>query len=193
MPPRCALILGLVLGAAAVLSGCAPVIVAGAGTAAVAAHDRRTIGAFVDDQAIEIKVRNAIHADETLRKQTHINITSMNGIVLLSGEAPTAEARDQVLERARSVAGIRQIVNEIQIAPPSAFVSRSHDTWLTTKVKTNLVRADDIDSTRVKVVTENDVVYLLGLVTRREADIATEAARTVSGVARVVKLFEYID
>lgn len=190
MPPRYLLIL---FGVAALLSGCAPVIVAGAGTAAVAAHDRRTVGAFIDDQAIEIKVRNAIHADEMLRKQTHVNITSMNGIVLLSGEAPTAEARDQVLSRARTVAGIRQIANEIQIAPPSTFASRSHDAWLTTKVKTNLVRADDIDSTRVKVVTENDVVYLLGLVTRREADTATEAARTVSGVARVVKLFEYID
>lgn len=193
MPHRYAVILGTLLGALTVLNGCAPIIVAGAGTAAVAAHDRRTVGAFIDDQAIEVKVRNAIHADETLRKQAHINITSVNGIVLLSGEAPTAEARDQVLDRARTVAGIRQIVNEIQVAPAATFASRSHDTWLTTKVKTNLVRVDDIDSTRVKVVTENDVVYLLGLVTKREADSATEAARTVSGVARVVKLFEYID
>lgn len=193
MPHRYALVLWAALGATTLLNGCAPIIVAGAGTAAVAAHDRRTVGAFIDDQAIEVKVRNAIHADETLRKQSHINITSVNGIVLLSGEVPTAEARDQVLGRARTVAGIRQIVNEIQVAPASTFASRSHDTWLTTKVKTNLVRVDDLDSTRVKVVTENDVVYLLGLVTKREADSATEAARTVSGVARVVKLFEYID
>lgn len=190
--PRYALILGLILGAA-VLHGCAPMLVAGAGTAAVAAHDRRTVGAFVDDQAIEVKVRNAIHADETLRKETHINITSLNGIVLLSGETPTTESRDQVLARARTVAGIRQIANEIRVAPPSSFGDRSYDTWLTTKVKTKMVRVDELDSTRVKVVTENDIVYLLGLVTKKEADLATEAARTVSGVARVVKLFEYID
>ena len=189
---RYALILGVILGATAV-GACAPIIVAGAGTAAVAAHDRRTVGAFVDDQAIEVKVRNAIHADETLRKETHINITSMNGIVLLSGEAPSAESRDQALARARTVAGIRQIANEILVAPRSSFGSRSHDTWLTTKVKTKMVHADELDSTRVKVVTENDVVYLLGLVTQKEAELATEAARTVSGVTRVVKLFEYID
>lgn len=185
------LLAGLLLAVA--VHGCAPIIVAGAGAAAVAAHDRRTIGAFVDDQAIEVKVRNAIHADETLRKETHINITSMNGIVLLSGEAPSAESRDQVLARARTVAGIRQIANELQVAPPSTFGSRSHDTWLTTKVKTKMVRVDELDSTRVKVVTENDVVYLLGLVTQNEAELATEAARTVRGVTRVVKLFEYVD
>ena len=189
---RYALILGVILGATAV-GACAPIIVAGAGAAAVAAHDRRTVGAFVDDQAIEVKVRNAIHADETLRQEAHINVTSMNGIVLLSGEAPSAESRDQALARARTVAGIRQIANEILVAPPSSFGSRSHDTWLTTKVKTKMVRADELDSTRVKVVTENDVVYLLGLVTQKEAELATEAARTVGGVTRVVKLFEYID
>lgn len=175
------------------LHGCAPVIVAGAGTAAVAAHDRRTVGAFVDDGAIEIKIRNAISADETLRKEAHINITSMNGIVLLSGEAPTDEHRDQILGQARAVAGIRQIANEIRVAPRATFGSRSHDTWLTTKVKTKMVRTEDLDSTRVKVVTENSAVYLLGLVTKKEAELATEAARTVSGVTRVVKLFEYVD
>lgn len=185
------LLTGLLLAVA--VHGCAPIIVAGAGTAAVAAHDRRTVGAFVDDQAIEVKIRNAIHADDALRKETHVNITSMNGIVLLSGEAPSTESRDQVLARARTVAGIRQIANEIQVAPPSTFGSRSHDTWITTKVKTKMVRVDELDSTRVKVVTENDVVYLLGLVTKNEADLATEAARTVRGVTRVVKLFEYVD
>lgn len=175
------------------LAGCAPIIVAGAGTAAVASHDRRTVGAFVDDQTIELKVRNAIQSEDALRKEVHINVTSMNGIVLLSGETPTAEQRDLALAKARTVAGIRQIVNELQVAPPSSFGSRSYDTWLTTKVKTKMVRADELDSTRVKVVTESDVVYLLGLVTKQEAELATEAARTVGGVARVVKLFEYID
>jgi len=175
------------------LQACAPVIVAGAGTAAVAAHDRRTVGAFVDDSAIEIKVRNAISGDESLRNDAHISITSMNGIVLLSGEAPTHEQRDRILAKARTVAGIRQIANEIRVAPRAPFGSRSYDTWLTTKVKTKMVWTDELDSTRVKVVTENGAVYLLGLVTQKEAELATQAARGVSGVARVVKLFEYID
>ena len=186
------LLLGLLLLIGA-LHACAPVIVAGAGTAAVAAHDRRTFGAFVDDQTIEIKVRNAVQSDETLRNEAHVNVTSMNGIVLLTGEVPTSESHDRLLALARSVAGIRQIANEIRVAPRSTFGGRSHDTWLTTKVKTKLVRVDELDSTRVKVVTENDVVYLLGLVTRNEAELATEAARTVGGVARVVKRFEYVD
>ena len=184
-------VLGLAVAAGS--GGCAPVLVAGAGTAAVVAHDRRTVGAFVDDQTIELKVRNAIHTDPGLRKNAHLSVTSMNGIVLLSGEVPTAEARDLAITQARTVAGIRQIVNELQVGPSASFASRSYDTWLTTKVKTRLVHTEGLDSTRVKVVTEDEVVFLMGLVTRREADLATDSARAVGGVDRVVKLFEYVD
>lgn len=180
-------------GAAALLSGCAPLVVAGAGTAAVAAHDRRTLGAFIDDQTIELRAGAAIASDEALKRDSHINVTSVNGIVLLSGEAATSALRDQALAKVREVAGVRRVVNEIRIAPPSTVGARTHDAWLTTKVKTRLIHTEGIDSTRVKVVTENDAVYLLGLVTRREADVATTAASVVGGVARVVKLFEYID
>lgn len=191
MRPLAIAVLGLAVAAAS--GGCAPVLVAGAGTAAVVAHDRRTVGAFVDDQTIELKVRNAIHTDPTLRKNAHLSVTSMNGIVLLSGEVPTAEARETAIAQARTVAGIRQIVNELQVGPPASFASRSYDTWLTTKVKTRLVHTEGLDSTRVKVVTEDEVVFLMGLVTRREAELATDSARAVGGVDRVVKLFEYID
>lgn len=173
--------------------GCAPLVVAGAGTAAIAAHDRRTLGAFVDDQSIELQAGAALKADETLKHDSHINVTSVNGIVLLSGEAATGELRDRALAHVRSVDGIRRIVNEVRVAPPSTLGSRTHDTWLTTKVKTKLIHTENLDSTRVKVVTENDAVYLMGLVKRREADVATEAVTTVGGVTRVVKLFEYID
>lgn len=176
-----------------VTQGCAPLVVAGAGTAAIAAHDRRTLGAFVDDQTIELQAGAALKSDETLKRDTHINVTSVNGIVLLSGEAATSELRDLALAQVRTVDGVRRIVNEIRVAPPSTLGSRTHDTWITTKAKTKLIHTEDLDSTRVKVVTENDAVYLMGLVTRREADIATEAAITVGGVTRVVKLFEYID
>lgn len=183
----------LLLPAVFAFQGCAPVVVAGAGTAAVAAHDRRTVGSFVDDQTIEAKAASTIRADEELRRDTHINVTSMNGIVLLTGEAATAEARDRVLEKVREIAGIRRTVNEIRIAPPSRLGARSYDTLLTTKVKTKLIAKEDLDSMRVKVVTENKAVYLLGLVTQQEAGLATDAARSTGGVARVVKLFEYLD
>ena len=181
------------IGVVTVIQSCAPLVVAGAGTAAVAAHDRRTVGAFVDDSAVELKISNALREDDEARENTHINVTSMNGIVLLSGEASTAALRDRVLANARTVAGVRRVVNEIRVAPPSSIGDRSHDTWLTTKVKSKLIGTESLDSTRVKVVTENDAVFLLGIVTRKEADLATGAATSVSGVTRVVKLFEYLD
>lgn len=183
----------LVALVALTLSGCAAFVIAGAGTAAVAAHDRRTLGAMIDDQTIELKSASAMKSEDELHQNTHVNVTSMNGIVLLSGEATTPELRDRVLAKMREVPAIRRIVNEIRIAPPSTAADRSNDTWLTTKVKTKLIHTEDIDSTRVKVVTENGVVYLLGLVTQKEAEIATEAARSVGGVERVVKVFEFID
>ncbi|GMR04004.1 MAG: division/outer membrane stress-associated lipid-binding lipoprotein [Gammaproteobacteria bacterium] len=175
------------------IQGCAPLIIAGGATAAAAARDRRTVGAFVDDGAIELKTGRAIRMDPMLKGKVHINVTSMNGIVLLSGEAPTSSLRDLVLKQARTVQGIRRIVNEVRISPPTSLGSRSKDTWLTTKVKGKMVSTKNLDATRVKVVTENKVVYLMGLVKRREGELATEAARSVKGVQRVVKLFEYID
>jgi osmotically-inducible protein OsmY len=180
-------------GAAGSLSACAPLILAGAGTAAVAAHDRRTLGAFIDDETIELKTTSALKSDEDLRRDARINVTSMNGIVLLSGEAASAELRDRALARTREVGGIRRITNEIRVAPVASLGARGHDAWITTKVKTRLIHTDDLDSTRVKVVTENDAVYLMGLVTQKEAALATDAARAVDGATRVVKLFEYID
>jgi osmotically-inducible protein OsmY len=187
------LTLVLLIGVVTLTQSCAPLVVAGAGTAAVAAHDRRTVGAFVDDSAVELKINNALREDDEARENTHINVTSMNGIVLLSGEASTAALRDRVLANARAVAGVRRVVNEIRVAPPSSIGDRSYDTWLTTKVKSKLIGTESLDSTRVKVVTENDAVFLLGIVTHKEADLATGAATSVSGVTRVVKLFEYLD
>jgi osmotically-inducible protein OsmY len=183
------LLLSLVLS----LQGCVTAIVAGAATGAVVAHDRRTVGSFVDDQAVEVKAAAGIAADNQLEGQVHINVTSMNGIVLLSGEAANTEARDRVLSQVRTIPSIRRIHNEIRIAPPSAFGNRSRDTWYTTKVKSRLLFTRDLDSTRIKVVTENTTVYLLGLVTQREGEIAANSAAHVDGIGGVVKLFEYID
>jgi len=188
-----ALFFFVVLSHLVLTQACAPAVVAGAATGVVVASDRRTAGAFLDDQTIELKAKSAIAEDKALNVDTHINYTSMNGILLLTGEAKTAADRDQVLAKVRTVQGIRRIVNEIRIAPNSSFGSRSHDSWITTKVKGRMVSAENLEASRVKVVTENQVVYLLGLVKKQEADVATDVARNIKGVERVVKLFEYID
>lgn len=175
------------------LQGCAAAIVAGAATGAVIVHDRRTVGAFIDDAAIELKAKKNIANHKQLDSGVHINVTSMNGVVLISGEASTIELRDLVLTQVRSVEGVRRTVNEIRIGKPSPFSERRRDSWLTSKVKTRLITDSNVDSTRIKVITENANVYLMGLVTRKESEAATERVRSVNGIKRIVKLFEYID
>lgn len=191
MRPICSLIsLAAVL---LLLQGCAPAVVVGGAATAAMVHDRRTFGSIIDDQAIELKAGSAIAGDPELKDQTRINVTSMNGIVLLSGEATTIEARDRVLSLVREVNGVRRITNEMQIAEPSRMGSRSLDSLITSAVKSRLLVSKNIDPTRVKVVTDNQVVYLMGLVTREEGDMAADRATTIDGVTRVVKVFEYLD
>ena len=183
----------LLLSLALLQQGCATAIVAGAATGAAVAYDRRTVGSIVDDEAVEVKASAGIATDNQLKGQAHINVTSMNGIVLLSGEAVSAEARDRVLSQVRAIPSIRRIHNEVRIAPLSSFGERSLDSWYTTKVKSRLLFTRDLDSGRIKVVTENTTVYLMGLVTQREGEIAANSTAQVGGIGGVVKLFEYID
>ena len=187
--------LSILLASQTLLSGCAPVVVGGAATTVAVAHDRRTTGSVVEDQAIKARVITALKDDSEIDRQTHINVTSFNGIVLLTGEAPTDSLRSRVGNIARNSEKVRRVHNEIVIAAPSSMMTRSSDSWITTKVKTALlgVGEEGFDATRVKVVTENGTVYLLGLVTQREASAATEQARQIGGVQRIVKLFEYLD
>ena len=128
-----------------------------------------------------------------LRRNTHISATSFNGILLLTGEAPSEELRNTIVAYGKSIENVRQVVNEIRISGKSGFMSRTNDTWITTKAKTQLARDTGIDANRVKVVTEYGHVYLLGLVTRAEGAAATDAVRNIGGVLRVVKVFEYTD
>ncbi len=172
------------------LSGCATALVTGAATGVVVAKDRRTAGTFIDDNTVELKIAKQILEDAELNKQTHINATAFNGKVLLTGEAPSPDLRTQVVNIARSIKHVEHVYNEITLAAPSSLVSRSSDTLITTKVKAKLLGVKDFDSTNVKVVTENGVVYLMGLMREREGNAATEVARRISGVQKVVKLFE---
>jgi osmotically-inducible protein OsmY len=177
-------------------SACAPVVVGGAAaTTASLAHDRRTTGSVVEDNAIKARVVSALHDDSELERNSHINVSVFNGWVLLSGETPTEAFRSRAGDITRKQEKVRRVYNELTIAAPSSMMTRSSDTWITTKVKSSLVGLDieGFDPTRVKVVTENGTVFLLGLVYHAEADAAVAEAQKVSGVQRVVKLFEYLD
>lgn len=187
-------ILTAVVLSSALLSGCAPLIVGGAAaTGATVANDRRTTGTFVEDQAIELKIKNTILSDKALNEQSHINVTSFNTNVLLTGEAATEAARNKVIDYAKRTEKVSHVFNEITIAAPSALMARSSDTLLTTNVKTRLFADKSIEGTKIKVVTEAGVVYLLGLVSRKQGDLAAQLTSQVSGVQKVVKLFEYTD
>ncbi|MGD2076692.1 MAG: BON domain-containing protein [Gammaproteobacteria bacterium] len=189
------LFLGTLLATLVSISGCAPIVVGGAATTASIAHDRRTTGSVIEDQAIEMRIKNALTRDAEIDEQAHINVTSYNGIVLLSGEAPSEALRARAGQIAREDEESRRVHNEIQIAAPSAMMARSSDTWITTKVKSALfgVGIDGFDPTRVKVVTENGTVFLMGILTQGEGSAVIDQARQVSGVQRIVKLFEYTD
>ncbi len=183
----------IIAAQAALLGGCVAAVGAGAVTGAAVAHDRRTAGTFVDDNLIELKAVGALQSDKELWNYSHLNVTSYNNIVLLTGESPSEALRQRAAQTVANLQKVRKVHNEVVVAAPSSLVSRSGDTVITGKVKTALINNKDVDATRIKVVTENGVVYLMGLVTQAEADSATEITRRVGGVQRVVRIFEYID
>lgn len=175
------------------LSGCGVAAVgAGAATGASIIHDRRTAGTFVDDQVIEFKAFNKLRSDPDLWKQSHISPTSFNNTVLLSGEVPNDFLRERAEGLVRQLAEIRHLHNELAVSAPSSASARISDSLTTGKVKAALVGDKQVDAMRIKVVTERGIVYLMGLVTRQEADLVTDIVRRVGGVQRVVRLFEYI-
>lgn len=183
-------VLGACLGAA-LLAGCAPLVVGGAMVGGTLMFmDRRTTGAQVDDQAIELKAGNRIK--DLGGSNAHVNVTSYNRTVLLTGEVATDADRSALEQAVQRIENVRSTVNELGVMPPSAIGSRSQDTVITSKVKATLVDARDLQANAFKVVTERAVVYLMGRVTQREANRATEVARGVSGVSKVVRVFEYI-
>lgn len=186
---------GLLLGTL-LLQGCAGLVVGGAATGAAVAHDRRSAGTVIDDQIIELKALDAVLSDPALFEQAHIRIVSYNANVLVAGQAPSDELSQHAFALVKAIPGVRRVHREIQIAAPSSLLTRSSDSWITTKTKTGLFNVEglpDFDPSRVKVVTENGSVFLMGLVTRQEGDAATDIARHIRGVQRVVKLFEYQD
>ena len=183
----------LLLLALIVLQGCATAVITGAATGASIAHDRRTTGSVIDDQGIEFKAASAIYRNKAIYDQSHVNVTSYNGTVLITGEALTEQLKQQIYELVRVIPKVRTIHNELIIAAPSALPSRSSDAWITSKVKAKITADENLDPFFVKVVTEHGIVYLMGIVTQSEAQRAVHIASTSAGVQRVVKIFEYAD
>ena len=175
------------------LQGCATAVVTGAAAGVSIAHDRRTTGAIIDDQGIEFKASYALFDNKEIYDQSHINVTSYNGIVLITGETLTEELKQKIASEVKAIPKVRRVHNELIIGAPSALTSRSSDAWITSKIKIKLTTDSEIDPFYVKVVTEHGVVYLMGILNHTEADQAVDVVTKSAGVQRVVKIFEYID
>ena len=184
------LVLAVVLATSTLLGGCALLIGGAVVGGALSITDRRTTGTQLDDQTIELKSIPRIN--EAVGERAHVNITSFNRTVLITGEAPNEADRAAIEQAVARIENVQATVNELVISGNSSLTARSNDTILTSKVKASYLDAKDLQSNTLKVVAERAVVYLMGLVTEREASRATELARGVSGVGKVVRVFEVI-
>ena len=180
----------VLLASLASLSACAPLIVGGAVMTSVMVTDRRTTGTQVEDESIEIKVASAVRQD--LGDRVHLNVTSFNRQVLLSGVVRTAADKERAEKLASSQENVNAVVNDLVVMPVSSLTQRSKDIVITGRIKAAFVDAKDLQVNAFKVVTERGIVYLMGRVTAREAKRATDIARGMSGVAKVVRVFEEI-
>jgi osmotically-inducible protein OsmY len=187
---RRALLALVAFGTLPALQGCFPVVATGVGAGAAMIADRRTSGAYVEDEGIEWRAASRIR--ERFGDAVHVNVTSYNRNVLLTGEAPNEAVRSELELIAKGVPNVRAVINEVIVAGIAPLSARANDAVTTSKVKARFVDAQSFGAHHVKVVTEANTVFLMGLVTRREADLATEVARTTAGVAKVVRVFEYI-
>lgn len=180
----------VLLGSLVSLSACAPLILGGAVMTGVVATDRRTTGTQVEDESIEIKVASAVRKE--MGDRIHLNVTSYNRQVLLTGEVRTAADRERAEKLAQSQENVKAVVNDLAVMPVSSLTERSKDTVITGRVKAAFVDAKDLQVGAIKVVTERGIVYLMGRVSPREAKRATDIARSMGGVTKVVRVFEEI-
>jgi osmotically-inducible protein OsmY len=173
------------------LSACVPLVIGGAAVGGSMAADRRTSGTYIEDQAIELKASKAIA--DSLKEKVHANITSFNRQVLITGEVWDELSKKKAESFVRPIEHVTSIQNYLVVGPSSSLSTRTSDAYLTSKVKTNFLTEGKFSANYVKVISENGTVYLMGLVTHKEADDAAEITRKLDGVKAVVKVFEYID
>lgn len=179
-----------VLAAILLLQGCAAAVVAGGATAVTAANDRRTLGSQIDDNGIVIRARRALNEDQLTAKGSNLNITSYNGVVLLTGQTTSEQVREQAQRLVQDLPSVKMVHNQIRIGNNTSLTTRTRDNWIGTKVKSQLLADEQVSGLNIKVVTENAEVFLMGLVSGAEADKAVDIARHVEGVVRVIKAFE---
>lgn len=183
----------LMLISALSLPACLPAaFVAGATAGGAVISDRRPIKTIVQDKKITCQALIQLNSEPKLKEQSHISVATFNGVVLLVGETATPELKCRAYELVKAVPNIRRINNEIVVGESLSTKESSADVWMTTKVKAAMLAEKGLNSTQIKVLTEDGVVYLMGLVTHHQADLAVEVARTVTGVKKVVTLFEYV-
>lgn len=176
----------------ATIQGCAVATVVAVTAGATIVADRRSFSKQIDDQSIEFTAHNALSKQKAIAKNTNLHVISMNGSVLVIGQAPNTYLRDLAIKTIQDVPDIVVIHNQIRISSTTGVTTRSNDVWLTSRVKSALLANGKVNAKDIKVVTENSEVFLLGLVTKEEANIVIEITRNVNGVSRVFKAFEYI-
>lgn len=187
---RTTLVIGLAAGLAGSLQGCVLALAGAAGGTALVATDRRTVGAQTEDREIQVKALKDLN--QNLPDASHVNVAVFNQRVLLTGEVPDPGSKQQAESIVRAIANVHSIVNELAVQPASSYSSRANDTYLEGRVKAELIEYKDISANNFKVVSERGNIYLMGLVTVEEGNIAADAASRVNGVQKVVKAFEYI-
>lgn len=188
--------LPVLLALALQLSGCAAVVVGGAAATGLAVHDRRSFGTVVDDNVLEARVRDALYGREEFTTDHRIKVNANNGWILLAGEVESTANVRLAGEVTAGINGVRRVINELVPERRASLGRGTEDRWISTKVNAAMTRIRDLpgfDATRVKVTTTRGVVYLMGMVSREEAEAATSRARTVRGVHRVVTIFEYLE
>lgn len=174
------------------LQGCAAAVLAGGATAVKSAGDPRTLGSQIDDKSIQVKVIRLLNENPETKDKGNINMTSYNGVVLLTGQVPNERVREVAAELSR-VEGVKDVHNQLRVASEISFGTGSKDSWITTRIKSKFLADKNVSGLNIKVVTENGEVFLMGLVSQQESDRAVSLARNVDGVARVIKAFEYKD
>lgn len=187
--------LGFVFGILCLLNSCASVISATTGDEGIEENrGRRTMGAMIDDGSIETAIKVNLNAADERLKRAHINVVSFNGTVLMVGQVPSQEMKNLATRVARSSSSrVKEVYNELEVAGTTTFLSRSNDAWLSAKIKTLMLADSEVSGLRTKVVTENGVVYLMGLLTQEEANKTVNLVSNTKGVTKVVRAFEYIN
>ncbi len=195
IPPSCIRVgrhLAIIFIFIAMCTGCAQIITVTTSEPIQISTNKRTLGTKINDQQLETYARVNLNKASKQLEDAHINIDSFNGLVLLTGQVPNEQLRNLAGDTIGKINSVRQVHNELATATPTNFQARSKDSWITTKIKTKLV-ASSIQSRRILIITEAQTVFLMGLVSRHEADRITNVAKNTNGVKQVVKVFEYVD